>query len=87
LGGPEWAAELVKPALAGREKLATILARLAAELEGLDRYERHALSRRKFAICEFDAAHGCWAYLDGSTSGIGCSRSTDICESRKARHY
>lgn len=33
------------------------LAELAWELASLDRYERRALSRRKFAIREFDVAH------------------------------
>jgi hypothetical protein len=33
------------------------LAELASELAALDRYERRALSRRKFAIREFDLAH------------------------------
>jgi hypothetical protein len=43
----------VKPQ--GAEKLALILSDASAELARMDRYERRALSRRKFAIREFDA--------------------------------
>jgi len=45
-----------KTTLEGLEKLAMILQDRASELARLDRYERRALSRRKSAIREFDAA-------------------------------
>jgi hypothetical protein len=40
----------------GPQKLATVLALDAKQLSALDRYERRALSRRKFSIRAFDLA-------------------------------
>jgi hypothetical protein len=42
------------PSLQGPDKLATILLEETKELLAMDRYERRALSRRKFAIRAFD---------------------------------
>ncbi len=48
--------EFVTSTPQGPHKLATILSQKAKRLLAMDRYERRALSRRKFAIRAFDAA-------------------------------
>jgi hypothetical protein len=53
---PENAMEFLNSKPEGPYKFATILADKTHQLLALDRYERRALSRRKFAIRAFDAA-------------------------------
>jgi hypothetical protein len=53
---PETVMEFVNSKPEGPYKFATILADKTRQLFALDRYERRALSRRKFAIRAFDAA-------------------------------
>lgn len=48
--------KLAPPTPQGANKIATILSREAKALEAMDRYERRARSRRKYAIRAFDAA-------------------------------
>src|SRR5690348_222850 len=53
---PEIVMEFLNSKPEGPYKFATILADKTRQLLALDRYERRALSRRKFAIRAFDAA-------------------------------
>ena len=53
---PDEVMEFLQSKPEGPYKFATILADKTRQLLALDRYERRALSRRKFAIRDFDAA-------------------------------
>jgi hypothetical protein len=53
---PEIVMEFLRSKPEGANKFATILADKTRQLLALDRYERRALSRRKFAVRAFDAA-------------------------------
>jgi hypothetical protein len=53
---PEWLKSLFRSPPQGPDKVVAILSDLTKQLTLLDRYERRARSRRKFAIRAFDAA-------------------------------
>jgi hypothetical protein len=53
---PDFLVRLVTLTPQGLMKLATILSKEAKWLQAMDRYERRALSRRKFAVRAFDDA-------------------------------
>jgi hypothetical protein len=53
---PDFVVKLVTDTPQGLVKLATILSEEAKWLRAMDRYERRALSRRKFAVRAFDEA-------------------------------
>ena len=55
---PAFIEQLVTTAQEGSGKFATVLSKETKRLLALDRYERRALSRRKFAIRAFDQARG-----------------------------
>ena len=53
---PEWHESMFRSPPQGAQKDITVLLDVASEMTLMDRYERRALSRRKFAIRAFDQA-------------------------------
>jgi phage anti-repressor protein len=53
---PEWLEAMFRSLPQGAQKDTTVLLDVASEMTLMDRYERRALSRRKFAIRAFDQA-------------------------------
>ena len=68
-GPPVWyLAGLKRPQPVTTNKFVTVLCDLAKRLAPLERYERRALSRRKFAIRAFDEAGFTFANRDATSS-------------------
>ncbi len=68
---PDWGFAFINPKpLQGPEKLAMILSDLVRHVKGLERYEGRALSRRKSAICDLDAAR-CAEREEQDSAGAG----------------
>jgi hypothetical protein len=71
LGAPE---KFVTSVPEGPHKFATILSQQAKQLLRMDRYERRALSRRKFAIRAFDEARRV-RYCNNGRATLDCSKT------------